>query len=116
MLSDINRPLRDAFRRAGMTLDDELTGLGREGLTDLMFDLPSRVALLELMWRQHADPQTKWNANDLNDLVHLSAAIGYCDRVVTERRGARYSIKQTSHREPERSSSRSWLTYRQRSN
>jgi hypothetical protein len=55
-------------------------------LMAFMLDLPSRVALLELMWRQHADLGTRWVANDLNDLVYLSAAIGYCDIVVTERK------------------------------
>ena len=87
MLVDIKKPLVAALRRAAVTLD-EFTALGRQGLTDFILDLPSRVALLELMWRQHADLQTKWQANDLNDLVYLSAAIGYCDIVVTERRWA----------------------------
>ncbi|MGO9900997.1 MAG: hypothetical protein ACLP0J_15190 [Solirubrobacteraceae bacterium] len=85
MLMDIKEPLEAALGRAAVTLD-EFTALGRQGLTDFMFDLPSRVALLELTWRQHADLQTKWKPNDLNDLVYLSAAIGYCDIVVTERR------------------------------
>lgn len=85
MLLDIKEPLDAALGRATVTLD-EFTGLGRQGLTEFMFDLPSRAALLELMWRQHGDLQTKWKGNDLNDLVYLSAAIGYCDIVVTERR------------------------------
>jgi hypothetical protein len=85
MLVDIKEPLDAALRRANVTLD-EFTGLGRQGLIEFMFDLPSRVALLELMWRQHGDLQTKWKSNDLNDLVYLSTAIGYCDIVVTERR------------------------------
>ena len=85
MLLDIKEPLSDALRRGGVTLE-EFTDLGRDGLTDFMRDLPSRVALLELMLRQHRDLETKWKANDLNDLVYLSAAIGYCDIVVTERR------------------------------
>lgn len=85
MFMDIMEPLEAALQRAAVTLD-EFMALGRQGLTDVMFDLPSRVAMLELMWRQHADLQSKWKPNDLNDLVYLSAAIGYCDVVVTERR------------------------------
>jgi hypothetical protein len=85
MLLDIQEPLKDALRGAHVALD-EFMDLDRSGLIDFMLDLPSRVALLELMWRQHADLGTKWVANDLNDLVYLSAAIGYCDIVVTERR------------------------------
>ncbi len=87
MLMDIKEPLEAGLARAGVPLDD-FTALGRQGLTDFMFDLPSRVALLELMWRQHADLHTNWKPNDLNDLVYLSVAIGYCDIVVTERRWA----------------------------
>jgi hypothetical protein len=85
ILLDIKEPLHEALTQSGVTLD-ELTGLGRDGLTSFMLDLPSRVALLELMSRQHGDLGTKWVGNDLNDLVYLSAAIGYCDIVVTERR------------------------------
>lgn len=51
-----------------------------------MLDLPSRAGLLELAWRQHANSNTLWEPNDLNDLVFLGVAIGYCDIVVTERR------------------------------
>jgi hypothetical protein len=87
LLLEVKEPLGGALRRAGLDID-ELTGLGREGVTDFMLDLPSRTALLELMWLQHGDLRTKWKPNDLNDLVYLSAAVGYCDIVVTERRWA----------------------------
>jgi len=85
MMRDITEPLTAALRQTGVTVD-QFTALERKELIALMLDLPSRVALLELMTRQHADLGTKWVANDLNDLVYLSAAIGYCDIVVTERK------------------------------
>jgi hypothetical protein len=85
MMSDITEPLTAALRQTGVTVD-EFTALKRKDLIAFMLDLPSRVALLELMTRQHADLRTNWVANDLNDLVYLSAAIGYCDIVVTERK------------------------------
>ena len=53
---------------------DEFTGPRARGAhSSSMFDLPSRVALVELMWRQHGDLQTKWKGNDLNDLASMSA-------------------------------------------
>ena len=86
MLRDILKPLQEATVRAGVTVD-AVMALGAYGLTDFMLDLPSRAGLLELAWQQHANDDTLWQANDLNDLVFLSVAIGYCDIVVTERRG-----------------------------
>jgi hypothetical protein len=85
MLRDIVKPLQEATVRAGVTID-EVLALGADGLTDFMLDLPSRAGLLELTWQQHANSDTRWEANDLNDLVFLSVAVGYCDIVVTERR------------------------------
>jgi hypothetical protein len=85
MLLDIRDPLQQAQVRAGLSTDQVLA-LGADGLTDFMLDLPSRVGLLEMTWQQHANPQTRWAPNDLNDLVFLSLAVGYCDVVVTERR------------------------------
>ena len=87
MLRDILKPLSEATMRAGVTID-EVLALGADGLTDFMLDLPSRAGLLELAWQQHANSDTRWEANDLNDLVFLSVAVGYCDIVVTERRWA----------------------------
>jgi hypothetical protein len=85
MLRDILKPLSEATVRAGLTID-EVLALGADGLTDFMLDLPRRAGLLELVWQQHASSDTRWEPNDLNDLVLLSVAVGYCDIVVTERR------------------------------
>ena len=85
MLLDILKPLYEATVRAGVAIDDVLA-LGADGLTEFMLDLPSRAGLLELAWQQHANSDTRWEPNDLNDLVYLSVAVGYCDIVVTERR------------------------------
>lgn len=63
-----------------------LMELGSDGGTAFMLDLPSRVAGLELMWRQFDNEQTKWKPNDLIDIGYLSSAVAYCDVVVTERK------------------------------
>lgn len=87
MFLDMREALNEAQLRTSITTDDIL-GLGAEGLTQFMRDLPSRDALLELVTVQHRNPQTRWHANDMNDLVFTSVATGYCDVVVTERRWA----------------------------
>jgi len=84
---DIWEPLHDAQVRARVT-NDELGALGPEGLTEFLRDLPSRAGGLELMWRQHDNPETRWHPNDLNDIAYLSVALAYCDVLVTERRWA----------------------------
>jgi hypothetical protein len=82
---DIKDELSAAQVRANVT-NDEITALGRDGVTDLLLDLPSRAAGHRMMWWQHDNSQTEWKPNDLNDIAYLSVAVGYCDVVVTERK------------------------------
>jgi len=86
-LWDMKEPLEAAMRRAGIWWE-EIIALEAEGTTDLMLDLPSRAPGLELMWRQHDNTQTTWQPNDMTDIGYLSAAVAYCDVVVTERKWA----------------------------
>jgi len=87
MLMDIRVPTSEALARGGLIWPD-LEGLGADGLTEFMLELPSRSAALELMWRQYDNLETEWKANDPNDIAYLSTAVGYCDVVVTERKWA----------------------------
>jgi hypothetical protein len=85
VLLDIKEPIDDALARAGLTWD-ALISLEADGLNEFMLDLPSRAAGLELMWLQHDNTETRWWPNDMNDIGYLSAAVAYCDVVVTERK------------------------------
>jgi hypothetical protein len=87
LLLDIRDALHEAQLRTSISTD-QIRALGADGMTQFMRDLPSRDALLELATVQHRNPQTRWKPNDLNDLVYISVAVGYCDVVVTERRWA----------------------------
>ena len=82
---DIFESVRDALVRSGITWD-EFLALGPDGVNKFMLDLPSRAAGLELMWWQHDNTKTIWKPNDLADIGYLSAAVGYCDVVITERK------------------------------
>jgi hypothetical protein len=85
MFLDLRDELHEAQLRTTISTD-AVIDLGADGLVDFMLDLPSRAALLELVTQQHRNPQTRWAANDRNDLVFTSLAVGYCDIVVAERR------------------------------
>jgi len=87
MFLDIRDAVHEAQIRTTVSTD-ELLALGAEGVTSFMQDLPSRDAMLALATVQHRNPQTRWEPNDLNDLVYVSLAVGYCDIVVTERKWA----------------------------
>ena len=82
---DIKDELSAAQARAHVT-NAEIAALGRDGLTELLLDLPSRAPGHHMMWWQHDNLQTKWEPNDMNDIAYLSVAVAYCDVVVTERR------------------------------
>jgi hypothetical protein len=84
---DMFEQLDEARSRAGIAWE-QIFDLGGEGIRELLLDLPSRGPGLELMWRQHDNTQTTWHPNDMNDIGYLSAAVAYCDVVVTERKWA----------------------------
>lgn len=84
-MMDIIEPLNEALDRAHITKVESADLEGPDGLTGLLHDLPSRWVVHELRRQRHANRETKWKANDLNDLGALSVAIAYCDVVVTER-------------------------------
>lgn len=84
VLRDIREPLYDALRRAPVT-EDEFFALGREGFKRLIGRLPSRRVTVEMRRARHANPQKRWEPNDLNDVSALAIAVPYCDVVVTER-------------------------------
>jgi hypothetical protein len=81
-LVDIQEPLVEALRRAGIKLEELLT-LGEEGLTDLLQAVRSRWVLAAM--RRDAHARKHHEVNDLRDLAALGIAVAYCDIVVTEK-------------------------------
>jgi hypothetical protein len=84
-LVDILDPLNRALERAKITTGESEDLSSKEGLIDLLDDLPSRAVAVELRKQRHANYQTRWDPNDLEDIAALSVAVPYCDVVVTER-------------------------------
>ncbi|ABW12186.1 hypothetical protein Franean1_2763 [Parafrankia sp. EAN1pec] len=62
----------------------------RDRVRQFLEDLPSRWVTRELRRLRHRNPQQRWHPHDLNDVNALSAAVPYCDVVVTERQWARH--------------------------
>jgi hypothetical protein len=50
--------------------------------------LPTRSCIIALRKAKHSNPQWKWQQHDQTDIAALSAAVPYCDAVVTERQWA----------------------------
>jgi hypothetical protein len=82
---DIFDDLNEALDRAGITVEESEGMSSAEGLTALLADLPSRAFAVEIRKLRHANPQTIWDRNDLDDFGALAVAVPYCDVVVTER-------------------------------
>lgn len=85
IMVDVREALSEALARAGLRVED-LAALGPKEGVEFVLDLPTRAAGLELLCRQHDNPQTVWEANDMADIGFLSTAVAYCDIVVTERK------------------------------
>ncbi len=63
-------------------------GLGEDGIDSLIRDTPIVYAHRELRRLRHEASQRRWEEGDLADLAALSAAVVYCDVVVTENQWA----------------------------
>jgi hypothetical protein len=58
----------------------------KAALTDFLLSLPSRRTAAMIQFHYLKDVGREWNINDLRDILALSAAIPYCDLVVTDRK------------------------------
>lgn len=56
----------------------------RENLTAFMLSLPAKGAICRMRMTAHEDKAFRWHIGDLNDMIALGTAAGYCDVVVAE--------------------------------
>ncbi|CAO5151190.1 PIN domain-containing protein [Frankia sp. AiPs1] len=85
---DIIEPLITSCSRHGIEPMEFVSD--RDRVHRFLEDLPSRWVTRELRRLRHRNPQQRWHPHDLNDVNALSAAVPYCDIVVTERQWARH--------------------------
>lgn len=81
---DILDPLMQIAKKLDVDLGP-VFDRGAEALEPLIAAMPSRWVERELRRARQSNPQKRWEANDLNDVIALSIAVPYCDVVVTER-------------------------------
>lgn len=75
----------------GASLDnlmDEWQTVGPEFGRNIVESLPTRACMFYMRRAKHENPQWKWEQHDRADIGALSAAVPYCDVVVTERQWA----------------------------
>ncbi len=74
-----------AYLGAGFTMDRRPFH-GAEALTSFLMSLPSRRVATMIQFHYLKDITRDWTINDLRDIAALSAAIPYCDIVVTDKK------------------------------
>jgi hypothetical protein len=89
-IADIHGPLLAVCARLGVD-PGRLLAAGAEVLGPLVGAIPSRWVEREMRRLRHANPQKRWEGNDLNDVMALSIAVPYCDVVVTERQWVNFA-------------------------
>lgn len=81
---DILGPLNEVASALRINVDELLRDNTFDG-RELLEHIPSRVVARCLRSTRHRNRQTKWKANDLQDIGGLAFAIPYCDVVCTEK-------------------------------
>jgi hypothetical protein len=59
---------------------------GKQEMTEFLMSLPSRRVTVMMQYSYLKDVHRNWTINDLRDIAALSAAIPYCDVVVTDKK------------------------------
>lgn len=84
-LDDITGPVNEALDFHGLSWERDLEPLGREGLTALVQDMPSRRTEIHMHRQIIKNPGLKPKDNDLEDWGGLGPATAHCDVVVCEK-------------------------------
>ncbi len=81
-MQDILEPAIEAAQELGVPPEDLVDA---RNVTRLIAHMPSRQVDMKLRHLRQANPQKRWEGNDLNDVTALAVAVPYCDVVVTEK-------------------------------
>lgn len=89
MVTDIQHDLAIAASKAGRTPEEFASWLRHDA--DVAFSTqPALSRVRELLHFRLMNADDRWERNDLNDVFYLSAAAGYADIVVSERKTGNY--------------------------
>jgi hypothetical protein len=83
-IADLRPELPEAAYRAGITPADMSDWVRNYSEEDLP-DMPTLGLFREVLHEKLSSGQVRWPGNDLIDMMYLTAAVGYCDCVVSER-------------------------------
>ena len=83
VVHDVLPVMEEALRRAMLSV--VVLPRDREGWTQLLRELPTLWAMLELKRLQHQNPTRPWAPQDHPDLIALTMALVYCDAVVFDK-------------------------------
>jgi hypothetical protein len=84
LFNDIGQEIAEEAHRAGLQ-PGQMSGWVHGSMFEDMQDLPSLGIYRSVLQDRHLNVGTTWVANDLTDMLYLSAATGYADVVVAER-------------------------------
>lgn len=83
-INDLRKELVEEAARASIT-PEEMVDWIRNHSDDDIAELPSLGLFREVLHEKLINPGTRWESNDLTDLMYLTCAAGYADHVVGER-------------------------------
>lgn len=81
-MQDMLEPAIEAAQELGVAPEALVEA---QNVTRLIEHMPSRWVEMKLRHLKQANPQKRWEGNDLNDITALAIAVPYCDVVVTEK-------------------------------
>lgn len=81
-MRDIIALMIEATQELGVAMEDVVDA---QNVFKLIEHMPSRWVEMKLRHFRQANPEKRWEGNDLNDITALAIAVPYCDVVVTER-------------------------------
>jgi hypothetical protein len=84
---EIDRHLRAGLQHHGIGIDDFFAN-GKEWLTAFLDDIPGAAITITLTEKGLRNADKAWTGNDLRDADAMSAAIPYCDIVLTDKYAA----------------------------
>lgn len=94
--SDLGTDLPAAAKEAGLTAEQFSRWL-QEDAEDAIAGSPGLARMREILHHRLMNADERWEANDLNDWLHLSYAAAYCELVVGEKKTINYLLRSISN-------------------